>query len=40
MSDTALGTGDTKRESHDPSYQGAYSLKEDRLIHKNMILTQ
>lgn len=40
MTDTALGIGDTKIASHAPSYQGAHSLKEERLIRKNMILTQ
>ena len=34
MTDTALGTGDTQIASHDPSYQGAHSLKEERLICK------
>lgn len=34
MTDTALGTGDTKIASHNPSYQGAHSLKEERLIRK------
>ena len=40
MTDTALGIGDTKIASHAPSYQGAHSLKAERLIRKNMILTQ
>lgn len=35
MTDTALGTGDTKIASHDPSYQGAHSLKEERLRKKH-----